>query len=406
MNVLVFTSLWPNSEQPNFGIFVKNRIAAMAQLDDVNIRVIAPVPYFPRRLQSSFIPSHWRRPARIPDREMIAGIDTYHPRHLVTPKVGMTFYARWMANATQELLRRLHAEQPIDLIDAHYVYPDGYAAVMLGLKLNIPVVVTARGTDIDLFSRMPLIRPMIRKCLKSAKGVIAVSSALKERIVELGIEAEKVSVIRNGIDPEIFYPRDRAEARHRLGLKTEEKIIVSVGALVLLKGFDRLIDAMALIEDKRVKLYVIGEGPERAALGVRIAESDLKDRVFLIGPRPQEELAEWYSAADLFCLASRREGCPNVVIEAMACGAPVVAVDVGGIRELVGNESNGRIVVSHEAEKFAGEIERALEKKWDREGIAAYGCSRTWLVVAEDVFNYYAAITAVDGRSVPVTEIV
>jgi teichuronic acid biosynthesis glycosyltransferase TuaC len=391
MNILVFTSLWPNSEQPNLGIFVKNRIAALAQIAGVNVRVVAPVPYFPRRIQSSIIPARWRRMARIADHETIAGIETFHPRHLVTPKVGMTFYSRWMARGAESLLRRLHAEQPISLIDAHYVYPDGHAAILLGERLNIPVVITARGTDINLFSRMPLIRPMIRRALKRADCVIAVSGALKQRMVELGIEAEKVAVIRNGVDRSIFYPRDQAESRRRLGVASESRIIISVGALVPLKGMDRLIDAMKLLSNESIKLYVIGEGPERGALEAQVTKHNLAHRVFLVGSRPQEELAEWYSAADLFCLGSDREGCPNVVIEAMACGTPVVAADAGGVRELVVEPACGRVISAVTAENLAREIEVALEMDSDRDGTAIQIRMRSWAEVATEVMDSWTS---------------
>jgi teichuronic acid biosynthesis glycosyltransferase TuaC len=392
MNILVFTSLWPNNEQPNLGVFVKNRIAALANIDGIDVRVVAPVPYFPKLFQSPIIPARWRRMARIADREMIAGIETFHPRHIVTPKVGMTFYSRWMARGAEDLLRRLHAEQPITLLDAHYVYPDGHAAVLLGERLNIPVVITARGTDINLFSRMPLIRPMIRQALKRARGVIAVSSALKQRMVEVGIEAEKVTVIRNGVDHSIFYPRDRAEARRRLGLASDSRIIITVGALVTVKGIDRLIDAMKLLSNESMKLYVIGEGPERAALESQIAKFELTDRVFLVGSRPQQDLAEWYSAADLFCLASSREGCPNVVIEAMACGTPVIAADVGGVRELIVRRGCGRVISAVTAENLAREIKVALEIDCDRDVIARQVEARSWAIVAREVIEYWTGV--------------
>ena len=390
MNVLTYTSLWPNAERPDFAVFVKHRVAAMARLADVNIRIVAPLPYFPRQFQFSFVPSHWRRAAGLPEREEIAGLETHHPRHLVTPKLGMSFYSRWMANGTEPLVRRLHAERPIDAIDAHYVYPDGHAAILLGERLRIPVVITARGTDINHFSRMRLIRPMIRDTLRRAAGVIAVSDALKQRMIELGIEEEKIAVIRNGVDNAIFYPRDRAESRQRLGLDAESKIAVAAGALVPLKGFDRLIDAMTLVEDPRVKLYIIGEGAERAKLQSRIAARNLTDRVFLPGARPQSELAEWYSAADVFCLASHREGCPNVVIEAMACGAPVVAADVGAVRELVSSADFGRVVSTPTAESFAEEIQKAMQMDWDRKMISAHGGARSWAEVAEEVMRFYS----------------
>src|SRR5262249_27572788 len=135
MNILVFTSLWPNAEQPNLGLFVKHRIAALSRLAGVHARVVAPSPYFPQSFQSRRLeqlwPESWQKAARIPERELIAGMETYHPRHLVTPKLGMSFYGRWMAIGAEPLVRRLLADHPIDLIDAHYVYPDGYAAALL-----------------------------------------------------------------------------------------------------------------------------------------------------------------------------------------------------------------------------------------------------------------------------------
>jgi glycosyltransferase involved in cell wall biosynthesis len=389
MNVLVYTSLWPNAERPNFAVFVQHRAAALARQPGVRARVVAPIPYFPNQLQFSFVPGHWLRDSRLPARETIAGLDTFHPRHLVTPKLGMSFYARWMASGTEALVRRLHAEQAIDVIDAHYAYPDGAAAVRLGERLGVPVIVTARGTDINLFSRMPLIRPRIRRALKRAVGVIAVSDALKMRMIELGIEAEKIAVIRNGIDGDLFYRRDRAAARRALGLDPAARIALTVSALAPVKGVARLIEAMGLMPDERAALYVIGDGPEKASLQTRIVSLGLSDRVFLLGARPQRELAEWYAAADVFCLASHREGCPNVVIESLACGLPVVAPDVGGITELVLAGRDGRIVAEPTARAFAIEIQQAFEIEWDAEAIAARGGARSWRDVGSDVLRYF-----------------
>jgi glycosyltransferase involved in cell wall biosynthesis len=394
MNILVFTSLWPNAEQPGFGLFVKHRIEAMSKHEGFRVRVVAPVPYFPQSFQSRLLeklwPESWRKASRVPDREWIAGIETFHPRHLVTPKLGMSFYGRWMAIGAEPLLRRLHAERPIDLIDAHYVYPDGYAAALLAERLNIPVAISARGTDINLFSRMRLIRPLIREALTRADGVIAVSGDLRRRMVELGVDADKVAVIRNGVDRDVFYPRDRIQMRRSLGLDQQSRILVTAGALVPLKGVDRLIDAMALMRGVNTKLYVIGEGPRRAALESRVSRLGLTDRVFLIGQRSQAELAEWYSAADLFCLASHREGCPNVIIEAMACGSPVVAADVGGVGELISQREYGRVLLSPSPEKFAEAISEALRVNWDRDAITSAARARSWEDVAKEVVSYYS----------------
>lgn len=399
MNILTFTSLWPNAEQPDFGVFVRHRVQAMAQ--PAGVTVVAPVPWFPQSFTRSLplavlnrIPAHWQRAARVPEREVIGGLETFHPRHPVTPKLGMSFYGAWMARGVWPTVQRLHRERRFDLIDAHYVYPDGYAAVLLGRRLNIPVFITARGTDINLFSRMPLIRPKIVKALNRSAGIIAVSQALKARMIELGIAPAKIAVIPNGIERAIFHPQNREQARRRLGLKAEDKIILTVGALVPAKGIDRLIDAMELLVRRELKcplkLFVIGEGSERAALESQISNLKLQDRVFLLGAKPQSELAAWYSAADLFCLASRREGCPNVLIEAMACGLPVVATDVGGVRELIG-DACGRVVKSFRAEELAAELDVASAMVWNRQEIAERGGARSWAKVAEDVLQFFTA---------------
>lgn len=395
MTILTFTTLWPNAEQPDFGVFVKHRVAAMVKLGGVDIRVVAPVPYFPGSLPFGVLnrmPAHWRRMVRVPEQELIAGIETFHPRYLVTPKIGMFFYGGWMARGAEETWRRLHLERRIDLIDAHYVYPDGYAATLLGRRLNIPVFITARGTDINLFSRMPLIRPKIVKALNRASGIIAVSQALKWRMIELGIPEEKISVISNGVDREMFHPRNRRQARHKLGLNSEDQIVLAVGALAPVKGIDRLISALALLArhepGRPIKLYVIGEGPERAALEAQITNLNLQNRVSLLGAKPQMELADWYSAADLFCLASHREGCPNVVIEALACGLPVVAADVGGIGELVKKDC-GRLLAAPSPENLAAEIKTSLATSWDKPKIVECSGARSWTNVAQEVINHF-----------------
>jgi glycosyltransferase involved in cell wall biosynthesis len=333
--------------------------------------------------------------AAVPEQEVIDGLQTFHPRYLVTPKVGMSFYGNWMARGAFETVRRLHAERPFDLIDAHYVYPDGYAAALLGERLNIPVFITARGTDINLFSQMPLIRSKIVKALNGAAGIIAVSEALKNRMVELGISAEKIVVIRNGIDREIFRPRERDEARRQIGFDPEDRILLTVSALVSVKGIDRLIDAMNLLtrsgREDRLKLFIIGKGSERENFQSQISNLKLENCVRLVGAKSQKELADWYSAADLFCLASHREGCPNVVIEALACGLPVVAADVGGVAELIATPSLGRLVSSPTAENFAAEIRAALSTGWKREEIAASGGARSWEKVAAELRHYFSA---------------
>jgi teichuronic acid biosynthesis glycosyltransferase TuaC len=395
MNVLTFTSLWPNGLQPSFGIFVKHRVVALAEQPGVSsVRVVAPVPYFPKALAFDFVPAQWRQKALIAEREVIGGLETFHPRYFNPPKVGMRWYGRWMAAGTLGLVKRLHAERPFDLIDAHYVYPDGAAAVQLGASLGVPVCVTARGTDINFFSRLPYIRPLLERTLREAQGVVAVSETLQARMVELGCPLDKIAVIRNGIDRSVFHWREPAAVRQRLGLPADARVLVSVGALVPLKGMDRLIGALpqVLQAHPKTQLFILGEGPERAGLETQIAALSLQGRVHLSGAKPQAELAEWYAAADLFCLASQREGCPNVVVEALACGAPVVASAVGGIGELVADEQCGRLVpqADQHAAGFAQHISAALAQSWPRAAIATRGGARSWQQAAQELLASWA----------------
>lgn len=389
MNILVFSTLWPNSEQPDFGVFVRNRILALARRPGVSVRVVAPVPYFPSWMRVALIPKRWQRVTRIPEIESMDGLPVFHPRYFNPPKIGMSWYARWMAAGARLLVERLHAEMPIDLIDAHYAYPDGAAAARLGAGLRIPVFITARGTDINLFSRMALIRPRIRSALQSAAGVIAVSRELSDRIVELGIDRDHLAVIGNGVDGRIFYPRDQIKSRRLLGLEAEWKILLTVASLVPLKRIDLLVKAFSLMDRDHARLIVIGDGPLRDRLDNLIRENSLVDRVKLIGSRNQAELADWYSAADLFCLTSSREGSPNVVSEALACGLPVVATDTGGVRDLIGGADSCRLVSTDiTPEDLAVEISQALKALPDRRAIAASG-RRSWDDVADEVLTFY-----------------
>lgn len=400
MNVLVFTTLWPNAEEPNFGVFIKHRALALSQLDGVKLRVVAPVPYFPKSLAGALLPKSWQVKARIKEQEVIEGVTVEHPRYLVTPKVGMRFYGDWMARGAEAVVRELHRQEPFDLIDAHYIYPDAYAALQLGRSLDLPVVMTARGSDINQFTQLPYIRPLIQRALGEADGIIAVSEGLKREMIALGIAADKIKVIRNGINRDIFHLKDQASARRLPGLDAQRRIIITVSRLIQGKGLDRLIQAMAVLARRSLAadalLYIIGAGPERAALEKMIAAYGLQNRVFLTGARLQSELPDWYAAADLFCLATHREGCPNVVIEALACGLPVIATDTPGVDELITDSVNGLLVpvTNSPAESFADKIAVALGKEWHRRAIASSGGARDWQEVAQEVKDTLSAVIA------------
>jgi teichuronic acid biosynthesis glycosyltransferase TuaC len=387
MRVLVYTTLFPNSIQPLQGTFVLERMRHL--LPFINMTAMAPIPYFPRLKWNK----RWFNFATVPQVESLNGFETHHPRYLVIPKIGMTTHGLSMfAGSVLQVWRRLRAAD-YDLIDAHYVYPDGLAAVMLGALLKKPVVVSARGSDISLFPQYRLIRPLVKLVLKRADAVIAVAQSLKDVMVQLGCPENKIKVIRNGIDPEKFRPQCRADARRELGLPDHSPILLAVGGLTANKGFHVLIEAVARLRRNRpdVTLLIVGDGAHRSRLEQQIRSLNLENNVKLMGSRPNSDLSSLYSAADLFCLASEREGCPNVVLEALACGCPVIATRAGGISEIVSAPSLG-VLVDRTAEAFESGIDSALQHEWDREAIAVQGRSRAWHHVAADILTVYSEV--------------
>jgi glycosyltransferase involved in cell wall biosynthesis len=392
MNVLVFTSLYPNAVWPHHGVFVKERMTSVARLHGCETRVVAPVPYFPR------IGIGWRRAyLGIPAREEIEGIEVRHPRYLVTPKFGMATYGLLMATGALGTVRRIHRTWPIDLIDAHYVYPDGFAAVVLGRLLRVPVVVSARGSDVNQFPALRTIRPLIRHTLREADALVAVCGALKKAMVALGCPDGKVRVIPNGVDARKFRPLAKAEARRQLKLPVHGTLVVSVGGLVPRKGFDLLIAAVGILRDQLgrgdVTLLIVGEGQHRPELERLIAQRGLCHSVYLVGSRAHEELFLWYSAADVFCLASSREGWPNVLLEALACGTPVVATDVWGVPEVIESDAVG-LLSTRDERAIAVRLAEALERRWRPDVLRQYAEERTWDHVARQVIDVFQSVVS------------
>ena len=247
------------------------------------------------------------------------------------------------------LRRQIREGGDFDLIDAHYFYPDGVAAVLLGRALGRPVVVTARGSDLNILARHSIPRRWIQWAARRADGLVTVSSGLKQRLVELGVSAARVRVLRNGVDLVRFRPHDRDAARQALGLT--RRTLLAVGNLVALKRHKLMVEALARLPE--FELVIVGEGPEREAIEGAARECDVADRVRLLGRMPQDQLPGIYSAADLLLLVSAHEGWPNVLLESMACGTPVVVSDMSGIAEIVGAAEAGRVVADINPSRLA-----------------------------------------------------
>jgi teichuronic acid biosynthesis glycosyltransferase TuaC len=382
---LTFTTLFPNSVNPLHGIFIYQRMLHVAKRPGLTVQVVAPVPYFPRWIKSA----RWGKTSRIPKEEKFGELTVFHPRYLLIPGISMPLHGLLIFLGSLITVWKLHRQNRFDGIDAHYVYPDGLAAILLGSLFRIPTVLSARGTDVNLFPGFRLIRPMIRWSLRQAAGIIAVSKSLKQAMVELGLPEHRIQVIGNGIDPLRFHPVEPREARRLLGLADDEQLIVAVGGLIPRKGFQFLIPAFAKIAPHfpKTKLYILGEGDYRQKLEAMIDELDAADRVFLRGNIPNDGLRQWFSGAQISCLVSSREGWPNVLLESMACGTPVIATNVWGAPEVIVSPELG-ILVQQNVDSIATALEQALQKSWHRPEIAQYASRRTWAVVAAEVEDY------------------
>jgi teichuronic acid biosynthesis glycosyltransferase TuaC len=378
LRTLLFSTLYPSSVRPGHGIFVETRLRELLKSGEVETRVVAPVPWFP-----STHPRHGdkARMAATPRHELHNGIAVWHPRYLVIPKVGMTLAPLLLALGALGTVRQLISDgfDP-DVIDAHYYYPDGVAAALLGQWLGKPVTVTARGTDINLIPGFRWPRQLLRWAAGRVAASIGVSDALVQRMRALAFDPARLHVMRNGVDTERFRPLPPAQARARLGLDADGPVLLTVGNLHEYKGQRLALEAWALMRQRHplARLLIVGEGPDRGWLQARAQELGAGDAVMLAGTVSNTELYAWYSAADLLVLASSREGWPNVLLEAMACGTPVVATDVGGVREIVCNPEAGRVIGERSADALVDAINGLLAQPPERRAVRGHALQYGW----------------------------
>ncbi len=363
LNLLTFTTLFPSQGKPNHGVFVENRLRHLVGTGQARATVLAPVAWFPGRGEAALAEEHRH------------GLRVLHPRWLSVPAIGMAVAPHLLAAAASRALSRLLAEgHRFDAIDAHYFYPDGVAAVWLGRRFGLPAVVTARGSDITQFPDYTVARRLILRAARDAAGIITVSAGLRDAMVALGVPADRITVLRNGVDLGVFRPKPREAARLALGV--QGKVAVSVGALIERKGHHRTIAALARLPGWQ--LLIAGEGPERARLQALAERLGVASRVRLLGPLPHAGLAALYSAADLSVLASSREGWANVLLESMACGTPVVASPIPGNPEVVSEPAAGLLARENNADGIADAIRAWEADPGDRAATRRYAEAFGW----------------------------
>lgn len=337
LRVLTLSTLYPDATRPNFGVFVERQTRGLAHHPDVDLIVVAGIGTPPWPLSNH---PNYRPFATLPQQEEWDDVTVHRPRFTVFPGTGGRFHAAALARAAACVIDPLHAAQPFDVIDAEFFFPDGPAAILLGNRYGVSVSIKARGADIHHWGRAPATAGQVRDAANQANGILAVSEALADDIAALGVDRDKITVHRTGIDRTLFAVRDRAAAKAALGIAGP--LVVSTGALIPRKGHAIVINAVARLPG--VSLLIAGEGPERAALETRIAASGSADRIRLLGSVPHSDLPQLMNAADVMALASSSEGLANAWVEALASGTPVVIPDAGGAREVVKTPASGRIV--------------------------------------------------------------
>jgi glycosyltransferase involved in cell wall biosynthesis len=397
-HIVVLSSLFPSSVQPLAGLFIRERMFRVGAL--VPLAVVAPTPWFPLQgLLRLWHPSF--RPGA-PRYQQQSGFDVWFPRFLSVPGWLKGLDGFFMALGALPRLWNLKRAGRLDLIDAHFGYPDGYAATLLGRWLRVPVTITLRGTE-QRHAQDPALGPLLSAALQRATAVIAVSQSLRQVALTLGVAPGKVQVVGNGVCLRRFSPLDRAEARRSLGLVAAGPVLVSVGGLVERKGFHRVIELLPALRARfpgLTYLVVGGPSPEGdigAELRRQVADLDLGDAVRFLGPLPADRIREPLSAADVFVLATRNEGWANVFLEAMACGLPVVTTDVGGNAEVVCLPELGVVVPFGDADRLRSALEQSLFTNWDVKAIRRHAEENIWDRRVEELVGLFRGLHAHRG---------
>jgi teichuronic acid biosynthesis glycosyltransferase TuaC len=382
LKVAIITSFFPSAPAPYTGVPILAQIPFLEELADV--RVFCPRATYPplRLLQPR---KHLYRPAT--DGYDLPGVKATHIPFYTFPVIGRALNGYLSGRA---VLRAVKKFAP-DVILSYAVYPDGYGAIQVARRLGVAVILFAIGSDVRYVADR-VQRRLVRSALERADYVLAVSHELLERAREKGARRDRSRAILNGCDTTIFHPLSRAEMRRKLGLETEARQILFVGRLVPLKGLRELLSAMPAVIAvcPAVELTIIGEGPLDQELRGQADKAGISARVRFISGASPAEISEWLAASDVTCLPSYTEGCPNVVVESLACGRPVVGTEVGGIPELV-NRSNGILVRPHDPADLAQGLLQALQRTWDEPDIARTA-QRSWRTVAKETIDICAQV--------------
>lgn len=391
MRVLSLTTLFPNPAVPSLGPFVASQMKAVAARGDVDLVMVNPlgIPPWPLSLH----PRYARLRSLGPTSDL-AALTIHHPRFALIPRIGAQSNPARIARAVLPLARRLHAEEPFDLVDAQFFFPDGPAAARIAQALRLPLTIKARGADIHHWGTQPRSGPQVLAAARQAAGILAVSEALKADMAGLGMPAERITVHYTGLDHARFRPVERTTARASvadLGIPTEGALLVATGALIERKGQHLIIEALARLGRDDVRLALAGKGDMAGALHGLARRLGLEDRVHLLGQVGHDRLPALLAAADAMVLPSASEGLANAWIEALACGAPLVIPPIGGAHEVVRDASAGRIA-ERRPEAIAAALRDLLADPPAPHAVAANAARFSWEANAAALVAFWQEI--------------
>lgn len=384
LNVLTLSTLFPDMSRPNFGVFVERQARELASRPDVKVTVVAPVgiPIWPFSLAGRYDPLR-----SLPRKERWQDLTVYRPVFRTVPKVGARINVGNMTRAILPLVRHLHQQQPFDVIDASFFFPDGPVAQRLSKALGIPYSVKARGADIHYWGARRDTRKMVKRAAQGAAGLLAVSNAMRRSMIKMGMDGEKIRVHYTGVDLDRFEIADRAAAKDVLGF--EGPVVLCVGALIPRKGQELLVQALPRLPG--VTLLFAGQGQYRRALEKLAEELGVDRRIGFLGSVPHDRLPRIYAAADVMALPSSSEGLANAWVEALACGTPIVISDVGGARELLDRPEAGQIA-ERDPEAIAAAIGALLYNPPEREAVRDTALRFTWTANADTLLHHLRGI--------------
>jgi glycosyltransferase involved in cell wall biosynthesis len=379
--IITYSTLFPSRSRPINGLFVAELVKSLAS--SIQVSVIAPVIAH-QNLKESW---YGQRKYYFSDT-----IEVKAPFSLNFPKILKSTDGYLMAACTRQAFKK-SVDENTDLVHAHFAYPDAVAAGILAAEVRLPLVVTVHGSDINVLAKDLNRRHQILKTLQSANAVITVASDLKRKVIELGVSEEFVYHVPNGVDISKFCPGNKVSARKKLGLDHYKRLLLTVGNLVPVKAFDRLIIALSHLEPD-IGLLLVGEGHERARLE-RLAQTlSLEERVQFAGAVKHDELSVYYQAADFLVISSHSEGWPTVIYEALACGTPIIANGVGGIPEALSSSELGLLMRDNDYRTIVQAISTAYERDWKREAAVSIAKQHSWDEIARQYLAIYEKVSS------------